>query len=79
MKKFWMHLCSTTVTEWSGGLYISPSMAGSRSGGLIAGAWAAMMSLGENGVFTGYPEDIDALCLEGFGVREVCLTLCAGP
>jgi sphinganine-1-phosphate aldolase len=24
-------------------------MAGSRSGGLIAGAWAAMMSLGENG------------------------------
>jgi sphinganine-1-phosphate aldolase len=37
------------VTEWSGGLYISPSMAGSRSGGLIAGAWAAMMSLGENG------------------------------
>jgi hypothetical protein len=54
-------------------------MAGSRSGGLIAGAWAAMMSLGENGVFTGYPEDIDALCLEGFGVREVCFTLCAGP
>ncbi|KAH8946734.1 hypothetical protein BDL97_11G001400 [Sphagnum fallax] len=37
------------VTEWSGGLYISPSMAGSRSGGLIAGAWAAMISLGENG------------------------------
>jgi sphinganine-1-phosphate aldolase len=37
------------VTEWSGGLYISPSMAGSRAGALIAGAWAAMMSIGENG------------------------------
>ncbi|KAL6186307.1 hypothetical protein ACLB2K_042427 [Fragaria x ananassa] len=37
------------VTEWSGGLYVSPTMAGSRPGGLIAGAWAAMMALGEEG------------------------------
>ncbi|KAG0564376.1 hypothetical protein M758_8G101900 [Ceratodon purpureus] len=37
------------VTEWSGGLYVSPSMAGSRAGALIAAAWASMMSLGENG------------------------------
>jgi len=38
-----------SVTEWTGGLYISPTIAGSRPGGLIAGAWAAMMSLGLNG------------------------------
>lgn len=37
------------VTEWSGGLYVSPTIAGSRPGGLIAGAWASMMSLGEEG------------------------------
>ncbi|XP_074295747.1 sphingosine-1-phosphate lyase-like [Silene latifolia] len=37
------------VTEWSGGLYVSPTIAGSRPGGLIAGAWAAMMTLGEKG------------------------------
>ncbi|XP_038714253.1 sphingosine-1-phosphate lyase isoform X2 [Tripterygium wilfordii] len=37
------------VTEWSGGLYVSPTMAGSRPGSLIAGAWAAMISLGEEG------------------------------
>ncbi|KAG0492874.1 hypothetical protein HPP92_006272 [Vanilla planifolia] len=37
------------VTEWSGGMYVSPTIAGSRSGGLIAGAWAAMVSLGLNG------------------------------
>lgn len=37
------------VTEWSGGLYVSPTMAGSRPGSLIAGAWAAMMSLGKDG------------------------------
>lgn len=40
------------VTEWSGGLYVSPTIAGSRPGGLIAGAWAAMMSLGQEGVRT---------------------------
>ncbi|KAF5207518.1 sphingosine-1-phosphate lyase, partial [Thalictrum thalictroides] len=37
------------VTEWSGGLYVSPTIAGSRPGGLIAGAWAAMMALGQEG------------------------------
>ncbi|RWR79997.1 sphingosine-1-phosphate lyase [Cinnamomum micranthum f. kanehirae] len=37
------------VTEWSGGLYVSPTIAGSRPGGLIAGAWAAMMSIGLKG------------------------------
>lgn len=38
-----------SVTEWSGGLYVSPTIAGSRPGSLIAGAWAAMMSLGKEG------------------------------
>jgi sphinganine-1-phosphate aldolase len=33
----------TAVTDWSGGLYISPSTAGSRPGGLIAQTWASMM------------------------------------
>uniref|UniRef100_A0A803L1B0 sphinganine-1-phosphate aldolase n=1 Tax=Chenopodium quinoa TaxID=63459 RepID=A0A803L1B0_CHEQI len=42
-------LVAMAVTEWSGGLYVSPTIAGSRPGGLIAGAWAAMMSLGEEG------------------------------
>jgi glutamate/tyrosine decarboxylase-like PLP-dependent enzyme len=42
---------SFLVTEWSGGLYISPSMAGSRSGALIAGAWASLMALGLNGMY----------------------------
>jgi glutamate/tyrosine decarboxylase-like PLP-dependent enzyme len=36
-------------TEWPGGVYASPGIAGSRSGGLIAATWAAMVSLGERG------------------------------
>lgn len=35
--------------DWPGGLYASPSMTGTRPGGAIAAAWAAMMSLGEHG------------------------------
>lgn len=35
--------------DWSGGVYASPSIAGSRPGALIAGAWASIMSQGEDG------------------------------
>ncbi|EXJ54704.1 sphinganine-1-phosphate aldolase [Cladophialophora yegresii CBS 114405] len=34
---------------WSGGVYGSPSIAGSRPGALIAGCWASMMAVGEKG------------------------------
>lgn len=36
-------------TQWTGGLYLSPTMLGTRSGGNIAASWAALMSLGEEG------------------------------
>ena len=36
-------------TEWPGGLYLSPGLAGSRSGGLIASTWAAMVTMGREG------------------------------
>ncbi len=36
-------------TDWPGGIYASPGIAGSRSEGLIAATWAAMVSLGERG------------------------------
>ncbi|MCU0599679.1 MAG: aspartate aminotransferase family protein [Desulfobacterales bacterium] len=35
--------------DWPGGIYASPTAAGSRSGGLSAAAWAAMVYLGEEG------------------------------
>lgn len=35
--------------EWSGGVYASPSIAGSRPGALIAGCWASLMTIGESG------------------------------
>ena len=38
-----------TVTDWPGGLYFSPTFAGSRPGALSAVCWAAMVSMGEKG------------------------------
>ncbi|MCJ1372429.1 hypothetical protein MMC20_003653 [Loxospora ochrophaea] len=35
--------------DWSGGVYASPGIAGSRPGALIAGCWASLMSQGESG------------------------------
>jgi len=37
------------ATEWPGGLYFSPTLAGSRPGALSAACWAAMVSIGEQG------------------------------
>ncbi len=37
------------TTDWSGGIYASPTMTGTRPGGAIAAAWAVMQFLGEAG------------------------------
>jgi glutamate/tyrosine decarboxylase-like PLP-dependent enzyme len=45
------------LTDWSGGKYCSPGIEGSRSGGLIAATWAAMVQLGHAG-YLGYAKAI---------------------
>ncbi|WWC86025.1 uncharacterized protein L201_000896 [Kwoniella dendrophila CBS 6074] len=37
------------MTDWEGGVYASPSMAGSRPGSILAGAWAVLNYIGEDG------------------------------
>ncbi|XP_059656630.1 sphingosine-1-phosphate lyase isoform X1 [Cornus florida] len=59
------------VTEWSGGLYVSPTIAGSRPGGLIAGAWAAMMSLGLEGYLEKTREIMEASKRLQKGIKEI--------
>jgi glutamate/tyrosine decarboxylase-like PLP-dependent enzyme len=43
------HFQYFSITDWPGGLYNSPTFAGSRPGGLSAACWAAMVSIGEQG------------------------------
>ena len=38
-----------SYVDWPGGLFGSPSMAGTRPGGNLAASWAAMMLLGQDG------------------------------
>ncbi|RSH94860.1 hypothetical protein EHS25_004666 [Saitozyma podzolica] len=37
------------ITDWAGGVYASPSMAGSRPGSILAGAWAVLNYVGADG------------------------------
>lgn len=37
------------ATDWAGGVYASPTLAGSRPGALMAGCWATLMRIGDDG------------------------------
>uniref|UniRef100_A0A182IPS7 sphinganine-1-phosphate aldolase n=1 Tax=Anopheles atroparvus TaxID=41427 RepID=A0A182IPS7_ANOAO len=48
-KKVYRHFQYTVTTEWPGGVYGSPTVNGSRAGGIIAATWATMMNFGLDG------------------------------
>jgi sphinganine-1-phosphate aldolase len=59
------------ATRWPGGLYISPTLQGTRGGGPIAAAWASLKAMGENGFLSttkSLMETRDALCEE---IRQI--------
>ena len=45
LRRFQFHV----TADWPGGIYASPSMAGTRPGGAIAAAWAALQAIGVDG------------------------------
>jgi sphinganine-1-phosphate aldolase len=55
-----------TVTDWPGGLYLSPTFAGSRPGALSATCWAAMVSIGRSG----YTEAARRILETGARIRD---------
>ena len=55
-----------TVADWPGGLYFSPTFAGSRPGALSATCWAAMVSIGERG----YTEAARRILATGAAIRD---------
>ncbi|CAL5872373.1 uncharacterized protein PFLUO_LOCUS6637 [Penicillium psychrofluorescens] len=56
--------------DWSGGVYASPSIAGSRPGALIAGCWASLMSVGEAGYINSCTEIVNAARKFESAIRE---------
>ncbi|MGB5809882.1 MAG: aminotransferase class V-fold PLP-dependent enzyme [Polyangiales bacterium] len=59
------------VADWPGGLYFSPTFAGSRPGALSAACWAAMMSMGESGYLDATRRILDTGAKIREGIRAI--------
>ena len=85
----WRHAQYFVCPEWTGGIYASPSIAGSRPGALIAGCWATMVHVGRAGyvaaaraILTGAATIAEGVrgipALELYGEPDLCV-VCFGP
>jgi len=52
--------------NWTGGAYASPTIAGSRPGGLIAAAWAGMIAMGQDG----YSKHVDGIMKTAQAIKK---------
>jgi glutamate/tyrosine decarboxylase-like PLP-dependent enzyme len=59
------------TADWPGGLYFSPTFAGSRPGALSAQAWAAMVSIGEEGYLDATRQVLTAGAQVRDGIRAI--------
>jgi sphinganine-1-phosphate aldolase len=57
--------------DWSGGLYTTPTIAGSRSGGMIAQCWASLVALGEEGYLQHTKDIMDCTKRLADGIRKI--------
>ncbi|KAI0320847.1 pyridoxal phosphate-dependent transferase [Amylostereum chailletii] len=55
--------------SWTGGVYASPGLSGSRPGSLIAGTWAAMQYMGEEGYIASCRDIVNAARTIERGIR----------
>lgn len=60
-----------TISDWPGGLYYSPTMSGSRPGGLSAACWAALMAHGEKGYMKTTKMILDAVAVMKDGISKI--------
>jgi len=56
-----------TITDWPGGMYFSPTFAGSRSGALSAVCWATLISIGKEG----YLDAVSRILLSAKEIKKV--------
>jgi len=65
------HFQYYTSTEWPGGLYFSPTFAGSRPGALSAACWAALTSVGADGYLSATKKILETASAIKKGVNEI--------
>jgi sphinganine-1-phosphate aldolase len=65
------HFQYYTTTEWPGGLYFSPTFAGSRPGALSAACWAALTTIGAEGYLSATKKILETADAIKQGIREI--------
>ncbi|MGE5463116.1 MAG: aminotransferase class V-fold PLP-dependent enzyme [Syntrophothermus sp.] len=66
-----LHYQYYTATDWPGGLYFSPTFAGSRPGALSAACWAAMTSTGISGYMQATKKILETAQIIKDGIRRI--------
>lgn len=66
-----LHYQYYTASDWPGGLYFSPTFAGSRPGALSAACWAAMTSIGAQGYLSATRKILETAAFIKQGIREI--------
>ena len=66
-----LHYQYYTATDWPGGLYFSPTFAGSRPGALSAACWAALTSIGANGYMEATKKILETATMIKDGIRQI--------
>ncbi len=67
LRRFQFHV----TADWPGGIYASPSMAGTRPGGSIAAAWAALQAIGQDGYLAMTEQILDISRRLVNGIRQI--------
>lgn len=67
----YLHHQFTVTTDWPGGVYGSPTVNGSRAGGVIAATWATMLRFGEDGYTEATKSIVDTAKYIEAGLRKV--------
>ena len=60
-----------TSSDWPGGLYFSPTFAGSRPGALSAACWAAMITTGKKGYMAASKKILETASIIKKGIQEI--------
>lgn len=66
-----LHYQYYTASDWPGGLYFSPTFAGSRPGALSAACWAALTSIGEQGYLDAAKRILETAAKVKEGIRQI--------
>ncbi|MFH2037833.1 MAG: aminotransferase class V-fold PLP-dependent enzyme [Chloroflexota bacterium] len=60
-----------TAADWPGGLYFSPTLAGSRPGSLSAVCWAAMLAMGQDGYMKATKSLLETASVIKAGIADI--------